>query len=199
MLASDDRYTLKSVALLSARARRAFLDYMPANRHQANLERIHRIVHYGPSLDVFVIDMRSFRGPNGDGPPLGRELEMAQRWAIKANGVKNVVWLTADVHYTAAHYYDPNQAQFQDFDPFWEFLSSPLNAGAFGPNELDDTFGPQVKFQRAPAEGQINLPPSAGMQFYGQVEIDGDTEMMTVTLHDLEGAELFRQALEPSA
>ena len=44
---------------------------------------------------------------------LGRELEIAGLLKnIKA--VKNVVWLTADVHYCAAHYYDPRKAQFAD-------------------------------------------------------------------------------------
>ena len=60
------------------------------------------------------------------------------------------MWLTADVHYAAAHYYDPNKAQFQDFEPFWEFVSGPFHAGTFGPNELDNTFGPEVKFFKAP-------------------------------------------------
>jgi alkaline phosphatase D len=41
--------------------------------------------------------------------------------------------MTADMHYTAAHYYDPNKAVFQDFDPFWEFVSGPLHAGNLGP------------------------------------------------------------------
>ena len=56
------------------------------------------------------------------------------------------MWLTADVHYTAAHYYDPNKAVFQDFEPFWEFVSGPLHAGSFGPNKLDNTFGPQLVY-----------------------------------------------------
>ena len=33
---------------------------------------------------------------------------------------RNTLWLTADVHYMAADYYDPNKAGFQDFEPFWE-------------------------------------------------------------------------------
>ncbi len=33
---------------------------------------------------------------------------------------QHVVWLTADVHYCDANYYDPNRAQFTDFEPFWE-------------------------------------------------------------------------------
>ena len=64
------------------------------------------------------------------------------------------MWLTADVHYTAAHYYDPNKAQFQDFEPFWEFVSGPLHAGTFGPDALDNTFGPQLRYVKAPAEGR---------------------------------------------
>jgi alkaline phosphatase D len=52
-----------------------------------------------------------------------------------------VVWITADVHYCAAHYYDRAKAQFTDFDPFWEFVTGPLNAGGFGPGVLDNTSG----------------------------------------------------------
>ena len=91
----------------------------------------------------------------GDGPPRGRELEIADILRfIKTAGVVNTVWLTADVHYAAAHYYNPDKAQFQEFDPFWEFVSGPLHAGTFGPNELDNTFGPEVKFIKAPGARQ---------------------------------------------
>ena len=44
--------------------------------------------------------------------------------------------------------------------------------------------------------GEVNLPPSAGLQFFGQVDID-EAEVMTVTLKDLAGAALFSQTLEP--
>ena len=48
---------------------------------------------------------------NGDGPPRGRELEMASLLRfMKTNKISNVVWLTADVHYAASHYHDPNVA-----------------------------------------------------------------------------------------
>ena len=77
------------------------------------------------------------------------------------------------MHYAAAHYYNPDKAQFQDFEPFWEFVSGPLHAGTFGPNALDNTFGPEVRFVKAPGKGNQNLPPSAGMQFFGHVKIDG--------------------------
>jgi alkaline phosphatase D len=115
--------------------------------------------------------------------------------AIKEAGIKNVVWLTADVHYTAAHYYDPAQAQFTDFAPFWEFVSGPLNAGGFGPNKPDRTFGMQVVYQKAP--DAPNAPPTSGLQFFGQVDIDAKTRAMTVTLKDIEGAALYTKILAP--
>jgi alkaline phosphatase D len=259
-ISADPRYAEKNVPLLVARATRAFLDYAPM-RYQGmdESERVYRKIPYGPLLDVFVLDMRSYRGgngynrqerpgpdaafigevqlawlkqglkqskalwkvvaadmplslqvldgkdaqgrtmfeavANGDGPPLGRELEFANLFStMKKNRVSNVVWLTADVHYTAAHYYDPAKAQFTDFDPFWEFVSGPLNAGSFGPNALDNTFGPQVVYQKAPEKQ--NTPPTAGLQFFGQVHIDAKTGAMTVTLRDLTGASLYAKTLE---
>jgi alkaline phosphatase D len=256
----DDRYTEKNVPLLIARAARAFHEYAPMRPSAHETERVYRRVGYGPLLDVFVLDMRTYRGPNtynrqpaesaettylgapqlawlerglassravwkavaadmpigllvtdgkdpegrtryeasanGDGPPLGRELEIARLLrSIKENDIRNVVWFTADVHYTAAHYYDPRKAKFPDFLPFWEFVSGPLNAGTFGPGVTDDTFGPQVVFQKAPPPGESNLPPSAGLQFFGEVRIEAHTRAMTVTLRDLEGTALHRQVL----
>ncbi len=109
----------------------------------------------------------------------------------------NVVWFTADVHYTAAHHYDPSRATFGDFDPFWEFVSGPLHAGTFGPNTLDPTFGPEVRFQRA--ADRPNQPPSDGLQFFGHVVIDGRSQVMTIRLMDVSGDVLHRVALEPEA
>jgi alkaline phosphatase D len=258
MLISDDRYTVKSSSLLSARANRAFLDMTPIRTDLREPGRIYRQVSYGPMLDIFFLDMRSYRGPNsrndqmqasadtaflgseqvrwlkqallgsnatwkviaadmpigimvrdgdenfenganGEGPPRGRELEMADLLRfIRDNAIKNTVWLTADVHYTAAHYYDPNKAQFQDFAPFWEFVSGPLHAGTFGPGDMDDTFGPQVMYVKAPsAEQGQNLPPSMGLQFFGLVTIDNQSEEMTVSLRDVADEELYSVTLTP--
>ena len=258
---ADQRYKEKSAAVLAANGMRAFLEYMPIRHDPENRDRIYNKFSYGPHLDVFRIDMRSYRGPNtanlqeemgpetailgseqirwlkqallasnatwkviaadmpigvivydngkdktgseaiaqGNGPARGRELEIADLLSfIRRNGIRNTVWLTADVHYTAAHFYDPNKAKFQDFEPFWEFVSGPLNSGTFGPNELDDTFGPQLMFVKAPPDGQSNLAPSAGMQFFGQVDI-GEDGVMLVTLKDLDGQSLYTKELLPAA
>jgi len=262
-LTGDARYAEKNVPLLIARGSRAFLEYAPMRYAGVEeSERVYRHIPYGQLLDVFVIDMRSYRagnsynrqgapgpetaflgeeqiawlkkqlreskavwkviasdmplglqvgdgtdaagrprwenGANGDGPVLGREFEIADILNyIKRQRIENVVWLTADVHYSAAHYYDPQKAQYKEFDPFWEFVSGPLNAGSFGPNALDNTFGPQVIFQKAPPAA--NFSPFAGLQFFGQVDIDGRTAVMTVTMKDINGASVFSRKLQPFA
>jgi alkaline phosphatase D len=91
---------------------------------------------------------------------------------------------------------DRQTATFQDFDPFWEFVSGPLNAGAFGPNALDATFGPQVRFQQPPPVA--NTSPADGFQFFGEVAIDGHSESLTVRLRDIDGAVLFGVELPPA-
>ena len=261
-LTHDDRYTVKSVDLLTARATRAFHEMTPIRYTPQEPGRVYRKVSYGPLLDVFFLDLRSYRGANSagdqteitpesavlgaeqlrwlkvslaqstatwkviasdmplglvvwdnwkeqsgveaisngiDGPPLGRELEFAEALSFAKNArIENLVFLTADVHYTAAHHYSPDRASHHDFNPFWEFVSGPLHAGTFGPNALDMTFGPEVKYFKAPTkDAGVNLPPSDGLQFFGLVDIDGDSQQMTVRLMDREDSELYRVTLDP--
>lgn len=66
------------------------------------------------------------------------------------------MWVTADVHYAQATYYDPSRAQFSDFKPFWEFVGGPINAGTFAPNDLDTTFGPDLRYVSIPANNPQN-------------------------------------------
>ncbi|MFF7705804.1 alkaline phosphatase D family protein [Pseudomonas sp. NPDC007930] len=259
----DNRYQVKDIRQLVAPARQAWLEYSPMRPQAADQgQRVYRKIAYGPLLDVFVLDMRSYRGPNdanlsprmsadnafmgraqldwlkaqlkastaqwkviaadmpiglgvpdgemspgvgrweaianGDnGKPLGRELEIAELLAFqREQRIRNTVWLTADVHYCAAHHYHPDRAAFQDFEPFWEFVAGPLNAGAFGPNVLDATFGPEVVFQKAPQTQ--NSSPFSGFQFFGEVNIQAQSGELTVTLRDLDGVAVFERALQPA-
>lgn len=240
-------YAEDGSSLLVARARRAFHEFMPMRVAPAQEDgRIYRRIGYGPLLDIFMLDMRSYRDSTfnkgedrdtsllgaaqlawlkrelvasdatwkviaadmpiglysedgialGDGPPERREHEIANLLSfMKRAGIRNTVWLTADMHYTAAHLYDPNRAAFQDFEPFWEFVSGPLHAGTWAPAPLDNTFGPTVMFQKG-CDGE-NLAPCYGMQFFGRVDIDGRTEVMTVTLKDVDNRDLWSVDLEP--
>ncbi len=246
---ADPRYRhQRAASALAAAARQAMFEWVPIPRGGL----INRVVHYGPLLDVIVLDCRSFRTRNdapemlttapgaamlgaeqaawfveavarskarwkiiacdqpvglviGDGDddsygregwaggtggddhaPTGREVELAQILrALKARGVKNVAWLTADVHYAAAHHYDPVRAAMTEFDPFWEFVAGPIHAGTFGPNELDPTFGGEVRFTWAPAQGQGNLPPSDGLQSFGTIDVGKDA--LSVRLWGIDG------------
>jgi len=91
---------------------------------------------------------------NGDGPVLGREFEIAELLSfVKQEKITNMVWFTADVHYCAAHYYDPDKAEFKNFEPFWEFVSGLWMQAVSGPHQLDNTFGPSWYFKkRRPAQ-----------------------------------------------
>jgi alkaline phosphatase D len=132
------------------------------------------------------------------GRPRGREHELARLLAtLKKNKVRNVVWVTADVHYAAAHHYHPDRAGFRDFDPFWEFLAGPINAGTFGPNPHDMTFGPSVEFLGIPRSLRPGRSPLDGFQFYGMGEVDPSTNALTVSLHDLDGKTLWTKSLPP--
>jgi alkaline phosphatase D len=258
-LTANNNYKVKDVRTLVERSRQAFFEYSPM-RFDAAKPRVYRRISYGPLLDVFVLDLRSYRAANsfnlqpsesaetallgaeqiawfkndlkdsratwkviacdmplglvvGDGrdaqgrarfeavanangAPAGRELQIAGLLSfMKKERIRNVIWLTADVHYTAAHYYDPARAQFKDFDPFWEFVSGPLNAGTFGPSSLDNTFGPQVMYQKTPMGNDPDRSPRAGLQFFGEVTIDARTKGLTVNLRDLAGAVLYTKAL----
>ncbi|MEV4757992.1 alkaline phosphatase D family protein [Micromonospora sp. NPDC049559] len=247
----DTRYTERRVDVLAGRARQAFHEWVPAPTDG----RLYRRLSYGPLLDVFVLDMRTYKDPNdgntyadpkrgllgreqrewlirelrrsratwkvvandlpiglvvpdgataqegvaqGDpGLPAGRELEFAEVLrAVHRAGVTGLVFLTADVHYTAAHHYDPARAAFRDFTPFWEFVSGPAHAGAFGPNALDATFGPTAAFVHAPPAA--NTSPAEGFQHFGEVAIDAGSGALTVHLRDAEGVSLWSTTLPAS-
>jgi alkaline phosphatase D len=257
VLEGESPYTERSVALLSARAKRAFMEYTPIRPDPADPERIYRACRFGPLVEIFGFDMRSYRGSNttnrqstqseesallgrpqldwltrrlrtstaawkiiasdmplglvvpdgpafeavanGDaGPPLGRELEIAGLLKfIRDERIPNVVFITGDVHYCAAHHYDPARAAFTDFHPFWEFVAGPAHAGTFGPARLDKTFGPEVRFLGIPAGMKPNRPPSEGLQFFGTLKVNGRTRALTATLRNLAGDTLFSVELAP--
>jgi len=247
---------------MAGRATRAFHEYMPIRGTPAEPGRVYRKLSYGPLLDVFMLDTRSYRGPStsdgmedsygpatyffgpqqiawlkrslkeskavwkviacdmpvslkivydtslrtgieglaqGDnGQPRGRELELADILSfLRRERIRNTFWITADVHYAAAHYFDPNKAAFQEFDPFWEFIAGPLHAGSGTANDPDQTFGAQVMFRKAGEGPAANRGPWSGRQFFGHVSVDGATEVATVTLRDIDDNALWSGKLEP--
>lgn len=250
----DKRYQEKDATVLARRSRQAFFDCLPIRPHRQ--QQIYRKVSYGPLLDLFFLDLRTYRArnspnrqnspgretdffgreqlnqlkhqlkqsrarwkifcsdmpigvqvkdgavdfencTNGDGPALGRELEMAELLKfLRDEKIRNTLWLTADVHYCASMHYDPARAVFQDFDPFWEFISGPLHAGTFGPGALDNTFGPERRFFGTPPGMKGGQAPSAGYQFFGTVRIHEAGEALTVAHWNVAGEKLWETVLE---
>lgn len=243
---TDKRYTKeRDASKLAAHARQAFFEWNPITRGP-----IHRVIHYGPLLDIIVLDARTFRTANDlgvepgrvmlgaqqaawlvdtlatsrarfklvacdqpialvipddddgaqegfanavNGPPLGRERELADVLvALKARGVKNVAWVTADVHYAAAHFFDPQRAGL-DYHPFWEFVAGPIHAGTFGPNDLDPSLGPELKYIWAPPAGTGNLAPWEGLQTFGTLDVSHHG--VQVGLWGIDGKQRFIVAL----
>ena len=257
VLPEQSPYTEKRVAVLAARARQAFLEHYPITMDRAADATIYRSIPAGPLVEVFALDMRSYRSSNNEntqpkrgadtnflggrqvqwladalsrsratwkivaadmplgvtvahqpgrheavangdhGVALGRELEIANLLStLKARRVRNVVWITGDVHYCAAHHYDPARAAGKDFDPFWEFIAGPAHAGTFAPGVLDMTFGPEVRFNGTPENLKPNRPPDAGLQFFGQLDADPGTGTLTVSIVNTAGSRIFSQAIE---
>jgi alkaline phosphatase D len=242
----DDRYRERDASKLAAFALRAMREWTPMPPGP-----VHRVVSYGPLLDVFVLDCRSFRTPNdtgastamlgsaqarwfvdavvrstarwkiiacdqplalviGDGPnderfegfatgapqASGRESELAAILAeLHTRGARDLVFLTADVHYAAAHHFDPARGAGTQFTPFWEFVAGPIHAGTFGPNALDPTFGPEVRFQWAPPTSAM-LAPWDGLQSFGTLDVQADG--VTVTLWGIDGSKRFSVELAHS-
>ncbi|MCW5222312.1 alkaline phosphatase [Verminephrobacter aporrectodeae subsp. tuberculatae] len=263
--AAEKRYQEREINLLVQRARQAMFEYNPFRIDRADPERVYRSFNYGPLLEVFMLDERSYRGVNSpnrqskpgpdaaflgaaqtqwikqsllrsratwkliasdmpisiivrdlnpdvpqgnfeawtnadDGKPAGRELELAQLLRfIKQHDIRNVVWVTADVHYASATYYTPEKAQFTDFKPFWEFVGGPLHAGTFGPGEIDHSFGPDVRYVSVPEGMKQNRSPADQLQFFGIGKIDAKTRALTMSLHDVDGKNLFGVELSPEA
>ncbi|MDC3956720.1 alkaline phosphatase D family protein [Polyangium jinanense] len=245
---SDPRYKERRASVLAAFAKQAMFEYAPMRQGP-----VHRVLSYGPRVDVFVLDARTFRGSNGpnreekepavilgqeqiawlkealarsvatwkiiacdqpiglvipdgptaqegfangEGPPLGRELEIASILSfLQEKRIRNVLWITADVHYAAAHHYDPSRAKFAKFDPFWELVAGPLHAGTFGPAPLDETFGPEVKFQNR-KQGDPPVGPAGGKQSFGVLAIDGKSGQLRASLHDGDGSEMWGVEIE---
>ena len=240
---ADDRYRDRDASRLAALALRAIHEWYPITPGP-----VHRVLHYGPLLDIVVVDLRSFRTPNDanrgdtgvlfgaaqakwladtlaasrarwkivaidqpfsvvidDGPtaqegfgngdggaPLGRERELAQIFdQLRAHQVKNVVWVTADVHFAAAH----RCTRLGD-SPVWQFIAGPIHAGSFSV-ELDATFGPEVAFEWKPPKGSPPLGPWDGLQNFGLVDVSPDA--LAVCLVGTDGLVRYRVELPYAA
>jgi alkaline phosphatase D len=224
----------KDYANLVNEGRDAFFNYSPMYRNLDEKDRIYRSFNWGPNLDVFILDARSYRSPNNlaDIPNnnktmLGSEqlhwlkqslMDSSAIWKVIssdvpisaptganasilgrdgwANGndtnyssktgfenelqqllafldeinIKNIVFVTTDVHFPANILYEIDANGDGDKLIFHELISGPLSAFRFGiPGgvplpKLDTTFNPKILYE----EG--------GIFNFGYVEIQKQPE-----------------------
>jgi alkaline phosphatase D len=98
-ISGDPRYVEKNVRVLVTRAARAFLEYAPMRYHGPDdAGRIYRRIAYGPLLDVFMLDERSYRGSNSDnrqrqpGPATAFLGEMQLAWLKQQLSDSKALW-----------------------------------------------------------------------------------------------------------
>lgn len=157
-----------------------------------------KIISTDDPLGIVVNDGDGFDGFANDHEDIvGREVQLAEILKfIKDEDIKNVVWLTSDVHFSAAIAYDPARSKFKDFNPFYEFVIGPLHAGGFGPGVLDPSFGAEYEYVRGPLnQGLPEYTPPPFEQAFGMVEVNKDG-LLTIKLSDITGEVLFEKQLE---
>ena len=195
---------------LVAAGRRAFFEFNPIARNQAEPGRIYRSFSWGKDMDLFILDARSYRSRNdvADTPennktllgaaqlewlkeglkrstatwkvvssdvpmsvptgslafgrdafangeptnPTGFERELRDLLlSLDRNNVKNVVFVTTDVHFATTIRYQTDVDADGDMLVLHELVSGPINAVRGTPGALDPTFNPTALY----AEGNL--------------------------------------------
>jgi len=233
----------------------AFFEYWPLVGPQEEPQRIYRSMNWGPHVEMFVLDTRSYRAthevdpndptatptmkhilgeaqktwllkglrqstrtwkfiatsvplayPTGwprpeedgydgwsdghDNTISGPELELKEIFqCIKDHAIKNVIFLSGDVHFPFCISYDP----FEDGAPLvYELGATPFHALCLPPPERgpDTSFHPNVLFAAGKFADQNFLN-------FGHVEID-DQANFTFYIRDKKGDAMYELKLKPT-
>jgi alkaline phosphatase D len=116
------------------------------------------------------------RGPDGTG--FFTELR-AITDAIRTRGIRNVVWLAGDVHYSEVHSYDTDADGVVDF---YEFISGPLSAWAGTPIPPNQDLHPTTLYS------------AGGFANFGVIHVEGASLRLTIV--DEAGQERFSKVFE---
>lgn len=116
------------------------------------------------------------------GSPFGVESELRQILAaIKASGIRNVVFVATDVHHARLLRYEPSGDLAGLV--FYEFIAGPTSAVSGTPSPLSSTFAPRELFAR----GRRADPVRPSFLNFGVLRIAAD-ELLTVEIRDADGA-----------
>jgi alkaline phosphatase D len=141
-------------------------------------------------------DARDGWADGGGATGFERELVELLRFAHD-QGVRNLLWITADVHFATGFCHRPIDA-----DPDYavhELVTGPLSAGFFPTWELDRTLRPERLFLFGPADpGKITTLETALSWFtFGLIEID-EPGTLTASIVNARGRVVYRLVLRPA-
>ena len=92
VLAEADRHAVKSVATLAARGRaRPSSSTSRSASPPSEPRRIYRSIPYGPSVEIFALDMRTYRGANSP----NRQPERSPATALLGDGAARLAQVRA--------------------------------------------------------------------------------------------------------
>jgi alkaline phosphatase D len=100
--------------------------------------------------------------------------------ALRDHHLRNVAWLSTDIHVARILSYDPDQDGTVDFH---ELISGPLSAATGNFDPLDETFHPSILYQ----ENKFFN--------FGVVKIDGKGDALTVEIRDQAGKVHYTRTL----
>ncbi|MBN2700273.1 MAG: alkaline phosphatase D family protein [Methylothermaceae bacterium] len=115
---------------------------------------------------------------------------------IRDNDIRNVVFITTDVHFAEVFRYQPfsESPGFQ----FYEFVSGPLNAGLFPNREFDRSLGAERLFFFGPESSAdvSNYEDALGWMNFGMIAVDADG-LLHAGIRNLDGETVYRIDLNP--
>jgi len=110
--------------------------------------------------------------------------------------VRNLVWLTTDVHFASVQRFRPFPAA-PDFT-FLEVATGPLQAGLFPQRRLDPTLHPERLFFHGPDPGQEPEGFDDALRWFnfGTLEVDA-AGRLAIAVRGIDGVALFERVMEP--
>src|SRR6201987_305048 len=127
-------YKERNIWLLAARAAQAFHEMYPMRESIVEPGRVYRTLSYGPHLDVFMLDERSYRGPNG---PNLQETYGPDAWFL---GPEQMLWLKHGLKHSRAT---------------WKVIASDMPLSLIVHDDYDDKRGSEAFAQgNGPARGR---------------------------------------------
>lgn len=91
---TDERYTEKRVDVLAARAFQAFHEWFPIDAKRAVDGRVYRSFRWGKHVEVFVLDMRTYRNANTSDPVQPGHIlgEKQAKWLARGLAESTATW-----------------------------------------------------------------------------------------------------------